>query len=96
MSGTHSRDGWTDNTLFRTCGMQHKHFGSSSNGTIVKTEAPGLRGVGWVLEPQAWPGTSLPHPAPFPDIYSRNYHVGGKGQLERRKQEGQGREQART
>lgn len=76
--------------------MQHEHFGSSSDGTIVKTEAPGLRGVRRVLEPQAWPGTSLPHPAPLPNIYSRNCYVGGKGQLERRKQEGQGREQART
>lgn len=63
---------WMDgqNTLFRTRGMQHKHFGSSSNGTIVKTEAPGLRGVGRVLEPQAWPGTSLPHTLPHSPIYT--------------------------
>lgn len=73
---------------------------------LLKTEAPGLHGVGHALVPQAWPGTSLPDPAPLPSMYSRKSYVGGQGPgqgcwrregaLQRRKQGARGREQART
>lgn len=45
----------------------------------LKTEAPGLRGMGQALGPQAWPGTSLPHPAPLPSMYSRKSYIGEQG-----------------
>lgn len=62
MSGTESRDGWTDRARSgRTLGgVAWKHFGPSSSGTMVKTEALGLYGVGQAQGPQAWPGNSSP------------------------------------
>lgn len=69
----------------------------------LKTEAPGLHGTGQAPGPQAWPGTSLPHPAPRPGMYSRKSYVAGAearprlaeegrreggSRLKRRKQEG--------
>lgn len=56
--------------------MAWKHFGPSSCGTMVKTEAPGLYGVGQAQGPQAWPGTFLPCHPQLCSIYSRRARLG--------------------
>lgn len=97
MSGTDSTDGWTDRARCgRTLGVRHRNIlNQVAMEPSLKTEAPGLRGVGQALGPQAWP--IPPPPCPTPSIYSRKSYVGGAGaRLERRKREGRGREQART
>lgn len=43
---------------------------------MVKTEAPGLYGVGQAQGPQAWPGTFLPCPPQLCSIYSRRARLG--------------------
>lgn len=43
---------------------------------MVKTEAPGLFGVGQAQGPQAWPGTFLPCPPQLCSIYSRRARLG--------------------
>lgn len=71
MFGTDSCDG-------RTLGVWHGNiFGPSSCGTMVKTEAPGLYGVGQAQGPQAWPGTFLPCHPQLCSIYSRRARLGG-------------------
>lgn len=56
--------------------MAWKHFGPSSCGTMVKTEALGLYGVGQAQGPQAWPGTFLPCPPQLCSVYSRRARLG--------------------
>lgn len=107
MSGTDSRDGQTDRRA--TAGrLRHRNvLDQVAMELSLKTEAPGLHGMGQAPGPQAWPGTSLCHPAPVPTMYSRKSYVGGargqakaagggRGKVKRRKQEGQGRGQAGT
>lgn len=43
---------------------------------MVKTEAPGLYGVGQAQGPQAWPGTFLPCPPQLCSMYSRRARLG--------------------
>lgn len=79
MSGTDSRDGWTDrNAAAKTLGVRHRNvLDQVAMEPSLKTEAPGLHGMGQAPGPQAWPGTSVPHPAPHPSMYSRKSYVGG-------------------
>lgn len=85
MSGTDSRDGWTDRTR---CGRTLKNaawkcFGSSSKGAVVKTEALGLHRVGQVPRPQAWLGTFLLCPPPVPVCTAGRAMLGqGPGQAD--------------
>lgn len=89
MSGTDSRDGRTDRHA--TAGrLRHRNvLDQVAMELSLKTEAPGLHGMGQAPGPQAWPGTSLSHPAPVPSMYSRKSYVGeqGPGQGCRRREE---------
>lgn len=96
MSGADSRDGRTDGTRWgRTLGVRHRNIlNQVAMEPSLKTEAPGLRGMGQALGPQAWPGTSLPRPAPPPVYTVGRAMSGSRGQAgEKEAGVGRGREQ---